>query len=73
MEMKFVCCRCLTRKQGRICEDKYQFERLLGGMHGKYAMAEFSKSDRGDETYTVSFSELIHGPHFRGSSDWTFV
>lgn len=39
----------------------------MGGMHGKSAMAEFSKSDRGDETDTVSFSELIHGPHFRGT------
>nr|XP_017219801.1 PREDICTED: probable plastidic glucose transporter 2 isoform X2 [Daucus carota subsp. sativus] len=52
-------------KQGRIAEAEYQFERLLGVTHGKSAMAEFSKSDRGDETDTVSFSELIHGPHFR--------
>ncbi|KAL8120194.1 hypothetical protein AgCh_017368 [Apium graveolens] len=55
-------------KQGRISEAESQFERLLGGLHGKSAMAEFSKSDRGgDETDTISFSELIHGPHFRGS------
>ncbi|KAL8120195.1 putative plastidic glucose transporter 2 isoform X2 [Apium graveolens] len=53
-------------KQGRISEAESQFERLLGGLHGKSAMAEFSKSDRGgDETDTISFSELIHGPHFR--------
>ncbi|KAM1361023.1 hypothetical protein COP2_026870 [Malus domestica] len=52
-------------KQGRTSEAEAQFEKLLGGSHVKTAMADLAKLDRGDETDTVSLSELFHGRHFR--------
>lgn len=52
-------------KRGRIAEAEAEFEKLLGASHVKSAMAELSKSDRGDETDSMKFSELIYGRHFR--------
>ncbi|KAA8523130.1 hypothetical protein F0562_009553 [Nyssa sinensis] len=52
-------------KQGRSAEAEAEFEKLLGGSHVKSAMAELSKTDRGDETDTVKVSELLYGRHFR--------
>ncbi|GMI84285.1 hypothetical protein like AT1G67300 [Hibiscus trionum] len=52
-------------KQGRSAEAEAEFERLLGGSHVKYAMAELTKLDRGDEADTVKLSELLQGRHFR--------
>ncbi|KAJ0030109.1 hypothetical protein Pint_13207 [Pistacia integerrima] len=52
-------------KQGRSAEAEMEFERLLGGAHVKYSMAELSKLDRGDDTETVKLEELLHGRHFR--------
>ncbi|XP_062148175.1 probable plastidic glucose transporter 2 isoform X2 [Alnus glutinosa] len=54
-------------KRGRTEEAEAEFEKLLGGSHVKFAMAELSKSDRGDDTDTVRLSELLYGRHFRGS------
>ncbi|KAM7509535.1 hypothetical protein LguiA_019988 [Lonicera macranthoides] len=52
-------------KQGRIGEAEAEFERLLGGSHVKSAIAELSKSDRGDESDSITLSELLYGRHFR--------
>ncbi|PON88411.1 Sugar/inositol transporter [Trema orientale] len=52
-------------KKGRGTEAEAEFERLLGGVHVKSAIAELSRSDRGDESDTVKFSELLHGRHFK--------
>ncbi|KAJ4824001.1 hypothetical protein Tsubulata_033098 [Turnera subulata] len=52
-------------KRGRSAEAEAQFEKLLGGSHVKSAMAELSKSDRGDEVDKVKMSELLHGRHFK--------
>jgi sugar porter (SP) family MFS transporter len=52
-------------KRGRIAEAEAEFEKLLGASHVKSAMAELSKSDRGDETDSMKFSELLYGRHFR--------
>ncbi|OVA20321.1 Sugar/inositol transporter [Macleaya cordata] len=52
-------------KQGRSAEAEAEFEKLLGGSHIKSAMAELSKSDRGDDMEPVQFSELLYGRHFR--------
>ncbi|KAL6006198.1 hypothetical protein ACLOJK_040244 [Asimina triloba] len=52
-------------KQGRLVESEAQFERLLGVSHVKSAIAELSRSDRGDEIETARFSEILHGRHFR--------
>ncbi|XP_059638154.1 probable plastidic glucose transporter 2 isoform X3 [Cornus florida] len=54
-------------KQGRTSEAEAEFEKLLGGSHVESAMAELSKTDRGDDTDTVKFSELLYGRHFRGA------
>ncbi|XP_038711068.1 probable plastidic glucose transporter 2 isoform X3 [Tripterygium wilfordii] len=53
-------------KRGRSVEAEAEFERLLGASHVKTAMQELAKSDRGDDTDAVRFSELLHGRHFRG-------
>ena len=53
-------------QKGRGTEAEAEFERLLGGLHVKSAIAELSKSDRGDELDTVKFSELLYGRHFKG-------
>ncbi|PSS01895.1 Plastidic glucose transporter like [Actinidia chinensis var. chinensis] len=52
-------------KRGRLVEAEAEFEKLLGGSHVKSAIAELSKSDRGDETDTMKFSELLCGRHSR--------
>ncbi|XVE98148.1 hypothetical protein REPUB_Repub03eG0080500 [Reevesia pubescens] len=52
-------------KKGRNAEAEAAFQRLLGGSHVKYAMAELSKLDRGDEADTVKLAELLYGRHFR--------
>lgn len=52
-------------KRGRTEEAEAEFEKLLGGSHVKVAMAELSKSDKGDDTDTVKLSELFYGRHFR--------
>ncbi|XP_023918786.2 probable plastidic glucose transporter 2 [Quercus suber] len=56
-------------KRGRTEEAEAEFEKLLGGSHVKVAMAELSKSDKGDDTDTVKLSELFYGRHFRGKYD----
>jgi MFS family permease len=50
-------------KQGRTAEAESEFERLLGVSEAKFAMSQLSKVDRGDDTDTVKFSELLHGHH----------
>lgn len=52
-------------KKGRTIEAESEFERLLGGLHVKSAIAELSRSDRGDEADVVKFSELLYGRHFK--------
>ncbi|KAL0015432.1 hypothetical protein SO802_002501 [Lithocarpus litseifolius] len=52
-------------KRGRTEEAEAEFEKLLGGSHVEVAMAELSKSDKGDDTDTVKLSELFYGRHFR--------
>ncbi|KAL5708450.1 hypothetical protein ACHQM5_019242 [Ranunculus cassubicifolius] len=52
-------------KRGKTVEAEADFERLLGVSHVKSAIAELSKSDRGDEMETVKLSELLFGRHFR--------
>ncbi|XP_015867275.2 probable plastidic glucose transporter 3 isoform X1 [Ziziphus jujuba] len=52
-------------KRGRSAEAEIEFERLLGGAHVKSAMSELTKSDRGDESDTVKFSELLYGRNFK--------
>ncbi|XP_057969263.1 probable plastidic glucose transporter 3 [Malania oleifera] len=52
-------------KRGRGAEAEAEFEKVLGGAHVKYAIAELSKSERGDEADTVKFSDLLYGRHFR--------
>ncbi|XP_041008241.1 probable plastidic glucose transporter 2 isoform X2 [Juglans microcarpa x Juglans regia] len=54
-------------KKGRTEEAETAFEKLLGGSHVKYAMAELSKSDRDGDSDIVKMSELLYGRHFRGS------
>ncbi|KAB2029000.1 hypothetical protein ERO13_D05G131600v2 [Gossypium hirsutum] len=59
-------------KRGRGADAEAEFEKLLGGPYVKGAMAELSKSQRGDEADTVKLSELFYGHHrkvvFMGSS-----
>lgn len=50
-------------KQGRTAEAEAEFERLLGVSEAKFAMSQLSKVDRGEDTDTVKFSELLHGHH----------
>ncbi|XP_035547252.1 probable plastidic glucose transporter 3 isoform X1 [Juglans regia] len=52
-------------KRGRGVEAEVVFEKLLGGLHVKSAMAELSRSDRGDDKDTVKLSELFNGRHFK--------
>ncbi|XAR50653.1 hypothetical protein NMG60_11005031 [Bertholletia excelsa] len=52
-------------KKGRSAEAEFEFEKLLGGTRVKSALAELSKSDRGDEADAVQFTELICGHHFK--------
>lgn len=53
-------------QRGRIGEAEVEFERLLGGPHVKSALAELSRSDKGDDAESVKYSELLYGRHFRG-------
>ncbi|XVF86643.1 hypothetical protein PTKIN_Ptkin18bG0058900 [Pterospermum kingtungense] len=50
-------------KRGRGADAEAEFEKLLGGPYVKGAIAELSKSERGDEADTVKFSELLYGRH----------
>ncbi|XP_019443456.1 PREDICTED: probable plastidic glucose transporter 3 [Lupinus angustifolius] len=50
-------------KRGRSVEAEAEFEKLLGAVHVKPAMAELSKY--GDESDTVKLSELLYGCHSR--------
>ncbi|KAF7819799.1 putative plastidic glucose transporter 2 [Senna tora] len=52
-------------KQGRTTEAEAEFEKLLGGSEAKFAIAELSKVDRGDDAETVKLSELLYGRHFK--------
>ncbi|CAL1378168.1 unnamed protein product [Linum trigynum] len=52
-------------KSGRSGEAEVEFERLLGALHVKSAMAELSKSDGRDEVEKVKFTELLYGRHFK--------
>ncbi|CAA3033416.1 probable plastidic glucose transporter 2 isoform X1 [Olea europaea subsp. europaea] len=52
-------------KQGRSSEAEAEFQKLLGGLHVKDAMAELSKTDRGDENDSVKIAELLYGRHSR--------
>lgn len=52
-------------KKGRHADAEAEFEKVLGVLHVKYAMAELSKSDRGDGNESVKFLELLSGRHFR--------
>ncbi|KAL3632974.1 hypothetical protein CASFOL_025958 [Castilleja foliolosa] len=52
-------------KRGRITQTEEELERLMGASHVKSAMAELSKSDKGDEADVVKFSELVHGRHYK--------
>ncbi|CAI0474684.1 unnamed protein product [Linum tenue] len=54
-------------KSGRSAEAEVEFERLLGALHVKSAMADLSKSDGRDEVEKVKFTELLYGRHFKGS------
>jgi hypothetical protein len=53
-------------QRGRVGEVEAEFERLLGAIHVKAAMAELTKLDRGDDGDSVKYSELLYGRHFRG-------
>jgi hypothetical protein len=53
---------------GRTNEAEIQFEKLLGPLHVKSAMAELSRSERGDDGESVKYSELFYGRHFNGTS-----
>ncbi|WVZ76918.1 hypothetical protein U9M48_024836 [Paspalum notatum var. saurae] len=50
-------------KCGRISEAEMQFEKLLGPLHVKSAMAELSRTER-DDGESVKYSELFYGRHF---------
>lgn len=52
---------------GRTIEAEMQFEKLLGPLHVKSAMAELSRSER-DDGESVKYSELFNGRHFNGTS-----
>ncbi|XP_056167154.1 probable plastidic glucose transporter 3 isoform X2 [Syzygium oleosum] len=52
-------------KRGRAAEAETEFEKILGGLYVKSAMAELSKADRGDEVEPVKLSELLYGRYFR--------
>uniref|UniRef100_A0A0E0H9L1 Major facilitator superfamily (MFS) profile domain-containing protein n=1 Tax=Oryza nivara TaxID=4536 RepID=A0A0E0H9L1_ORYNI len=51
-------------KCGRTTEAEIQFEKLLGPLHVKSAMAELSRSERGDDGENVKYSELFYGRNF---------
>ncbi|XP_054785413.1 probable plastidic glucose transporter 3 isoform X3 [Prosopis cineraria] len=51
-------------KRGRRTEAVAEFEKLLGGIHVKPAIAELS-CDRGDESDTIKFSKSLYSRHFK--------
>jgi hypothetical protein len=53
---------------GKISEAEMQFEKLLGPLHVKSAMAELSRYERVDDGESVKYSELFYGRHFNGTS-----
>lgn len=55
-------------QRGRGAEAEAELERLFGGLHVKYSMAELSKSERGDDADAVKFSELISPRNFGGKN-----
>ncbi|CAH2068028.1 unnamed protein product, partial [Thlaspi arvense] len=52
-------------KRGRAAEAEAVFEKLLGGAYVKAAMAELTRSDRGDDADSAKLSELLFGRSFR--------
>ncbi|KAK4761104.1 hypothetical protein SAY87_005997 [Trapa incisa] len=52
-------------KMGRSAEAEAEFEKLLGALYVKSAMADLSKGDRGDVADTVKLTELLHGRYCR--------
>ena len=52
-------------QSGRTSQAEAEFEKLLGEAHVKYAYAELSKPDGGDDTEAVMLSDLLHGRHFK--------
>lgn len=60
-------------QKGRSIEAEAEFERILGSLHVKSAIAELSKLDRGDEADAVKFSELFYGRHYKGINYFIFV
>ncbi|KAJ4781894.1 Major facilitator superfamily protein [Rhynchospora pubera] len=52
-------------KRGRIGEAEAELERLLGASHVKAAMAELTRSDRGEDGDSIKYSELLYGRHFK--------
>lgn len=57
----------LSMQCGRMSEAEMQFEKLLGPLHVKSAMAELSRSER-DDGESVKYSDLFRGRHFNGTS-----
>uniref|UniRef100_A0A0D9VEQ6 Major facilitator superfamily (MFS) profile domain-containing protein n=1 Tax=Leersia perrieri TaxID=77586 RepID=A0A0D9VEQ6_9ORYZ len=51
-------------KCGRTSEAEIQFAKLLGPLHVKSAMAELTRSERGDDGENVKYSELFYGRNF---------
>ncbi|KAL6334881.1 hypothetical protein AAG906_023686 [Vitis piasezkii] len=52
-------------KKGRAAEAEAEFEKLLGGLHVKSAIAELLKLERGEEVDAVKLSDLFFGHYFR--------
>ncbi|GLJ29773.1 hypothetical protein SUGI_0587970 [Cryptomeria japonica] len=50
-------------KQSRWAEAEYEYERLWGEANVKYAMAEVTRLDKGEETEDVSFIDLLNNRH----------
>ncbi len=54
-------------QRGRAAEAETMFEKLLGGVYVKSAIADLSKGDRGDEADNVKLSELLYGRYFKST------
>ncbi|XP_031106351.1 probable plastidic glucose transporter 3 [Ipomoea triloba] len=52
-------------KRGRIAAAEETLEKLVGLPHVKSAIAELTKSDKGDGMDNVKFSGLLHRPHLK--------
>lgn len=52
-------------KQSKWVEAEYEYERLWGGANVKFAMAELSRLDKGDETEDISFMDLLNKRHWK--------